>query len=287
MAHAAREVPTVCYRHPGVETAVSCSDCGRPICPDCMTFGPVGIRCPECAGVPTGARRTVAQVRAVESRLPPHTVTLALIALNVLVFVAEIATGGQIGRIGGDVVVRYALYGPAVADGDWYRLITSAFLHANLIHLFFNMLFLWWFGRALESHLGAARFLGIYLVSALAGAAGALVVSPGAVTVGASGAVFGILGAGFILERGHVMVFGGQAMFVIGINLVLSFALSGISIGGHVGGLLGGALSMIALTRLGRYRPILSREGVAAIVALVALGILSVVIAYAKVRGYA
>lgn len=276
-----------CYRHPRVETAVTCSDCGRPICTDCMTFGPVGIRCPECAGVSVGARKAVQQVRAAPTRLPPGAVTLALMAVNVLVFIAELATGGQVARIGGDVVAEYALYGPAVADGEWYRLITSAFLHANLIHLFFNMLFLWWFGRPLENLVGAGRFLPIYLVSALAGAAGALLLSPQGVTVGASGAVFGILGAGFILERGQIYVFGGQAMFVIGINLVLSFVLSGISIGGHVGGLVGGALSMLALNHFGRYRPLLSREGALGLAALAGIAIASVAIAYWQVRGYA
>ncbi len=280
------DAPTTCYRHPRVQTAVTCSDCGRPICTDCMNFGAVGIRCPDCAGVPVGPRKAVAQVRAAESRLPAGVVTMSLIVLNVLVFVAEIATGGQVARIGGDVVVDYALYGPAVADGEWWRLITSAFLHANLIHLFFNMVFLWWFGRPLENLIGPARFIGIYLVSALAGAAGALLINPDAITVGASGAVFGILGAGFVLERGHTYVFGGQAMVVIGINLVLSFALSGISIGGHIGGLIGGALSMLALNHFGRYRPLLSREGAAAIAALAGIAIVSIAIAYWKVRGY-
>lgn len=278
---------TTCYRHPRVETAVTCSDCGRPICTECMTFGAVGIRCPECAGVAVGARKAVQQVRTAPTRLPPGAVTLTLIGINVLVFIAELATGGQVTRIGGDVVVNYALYGPAVADGEWWRLITSAFLHANLIHLFFNMIFLWWFGRPLENLIGPGRFLSIYLVSALAGAAGALLFSPQGITVGASGAVFGILGAGFVLERGQIMVFGGQAMFVIGINLVLSFALSGISIGGHIGGLIGGALSMLALNHFGRYRPLTSREGLAGLGALALIGIVSVGIAYWKVRGYA
>jgi membrane associated rhomboid family serine protease len=278
---------TTCYRHPRVETAVTCSDCGRPICTECMTFGPVGIRCPECAGVAVGAKKAVQQVRTAPTRLPPGAVTLTLIGINVLVFIAEIASGGQVTRIGGDVVVNYALYGPAVADGEWWRLITSAFLHANLIHLFFNMLFLWWFGRPLENLIGPGRFLSVYLVSALAGAAGALLFSPEGITVGASGAVFGILGAGFVLERGQIMVFGGQAMFVIGINLVLSFALSGISIGGHIGGLIGGALSMLALNHFGRYRPLTSREGVAGLAVLALIAIVSVAIAYWKVRGYA
>jgi membrane associated rhomboid family serine protease len=278
---------TVCYRHPRVETAVSCSDCGRPICTDCMTFGPVGIRCPECSGAPTGAKKTVRQVRRVGERAPAGIVTNVLIAANVIVFVGELASGSSFGSIGGTLVERGALYGPAVADGEWWRLITAAFLHGGFIHILFNMFMLWWFGRRLEYLLGPGRYIGIYVVSALAGSAGSLLLAPDRVTVGASGAVFGILGAGLVLERSQVFVFGGQALFVIAINLVLSFTLSGISVGGHVGGLIGGALAMVALNHLGRHRPLLSRQGATAIAALVGLGLVSVLIAYAGVRGLA
>jgi membrane associated rhomboid family serine protease len=212
-------------------------------------------------------------------------VTNVLIAVNVIVFVAELSSGSSFGSIGGSLIARGALYGPAVADGDWYRLITAAFLHGGFIHILFNMFMLWWFGRRLEYLLGPGRYIGIYLVSALAGSAGSLIIAPDSVTVGASGAVFGILGAGLVLERSQIFVFGGQALFVIAINLVLSFTLSGISVGGHVGGLIGGALSMLALNRFGRHRPLLSREGAKAIAALVVLAIASIAIAYASVRG--
>jgi membrane associated rhomboid family serine protease len=288
MAEPGTRETTVCYRHPRVETAVSCSECGRPICTDCMSFGPVGIRCPECSGQPVGAKKAVQQIRAAPTRLPADVVTISLIVINVAVFVAELATGSGVSSLGGTLVLRGGLVGILVADGDWYRLITSAFLHANLIHLLFNMLFLWWFGRSLERVIGPGRFVGIYLVAALAGAAGALISAPAnAITVGASGAVFGILGAGFILERNHIAVFGGQALFVIVINLVLSLVLSGISIGGHIGGVIGGALAMLALNHFGRYKPLGSREGLAAIASLVGLAALSVLVAYLKVRGYA
>lgn len=281
------EVTTTCYRHPKVETAVTCSDCGRPICTDCMSFGAVGIRCPDCAGVPVGTKRAVRKIQAAPSSLKPGSVTIALIAINLLVFVAQLSTGGTVVRFGGDFALDYALYGPKIADGEWYRLITGAFVHGGLIHIAFNMLFLWWFGRSLETLLGPGRFIAIYLVSALGGSAGALLVTPDKFTVGASGAVFGILGAGFVLERGQIYVFGGQAAFVIGINLVLSFVLSGISVGGHIGGLVAGALAMLALNHFGRYKPLLSREGGAALAALVGLGVASVVIALLRVRGYA
>ena len=282
------ERTTYCYRHPRVATGVSCSDCGRPICTDCMSFGPVGIRCPECSGAPTGAKKTVRRVqqRATE-RAPAAVVTKTLIGLNLAVFILQVVTAGTLSGTSGRVFEEGALYGPFVADGEWWRLITAPFLHGGLIHLGFNMLFLWWFGRPLEAIVGPARYIGIYLVSALAGSAGALLVSPTSATVGASGAVFGILGAGLVLERNRVYVFGGQALFVIAINLALSFVLSNISIGGHIGGLIGGALAMLALTHFGRGRPLLSREGASALVALIAIGVGSVIIAYARVRGLA
>jgi membrane associated rhomboid family serine protease len=279
---------TVCYRHPRVETGLSCVTCERPICTDCLVQGPVGHRCPECAGVPTGARKQARRVSKASARAPTGIVTYTLIALNVIVYVAQMATAQGIQGTSGEVFQNGALYGPLVADGEWWRLITAAFLHGSLLHLAFNMLFLWWFGRNLEAFLGPARYVGIYFVSALAGSAGALLVAPDVPTVGASGAVFGILGAGLVLERGKgIAVFGGQALFVVVLNLALAFVLSNVSIGGHIGGLVGGALSMLALEHFGRQRPFLSREGAAGLAALVALGVVSILIAYAKVRGLA
>jgi membrane associated rhomboid family serine protease len=252
-----------------------------------MSFGPVGIRCPECSGAPTGAKKTVRRVQKAGERAPAAVVTKTLIGLNLAVFILQVVTAGTLSGTSGRVFEEGALYGPFVADGEWWRLITAPFLHGGLIHLGFNMLFLWWFGRPLEAIVGPARYIGIYLVSALAGSAGALLASPTSATVGASGAVFGILGAGLVLERNRVYVFGGQALFVIAINLVLSFVLSNISIGGHIGGLIGGALAMLALTHFGRGRPLFSREGASALVALVAIGVGSVIIAYLRVRGLA
>ena len=271
----------VCYRHPRTETAVSCSDCERPICPECMVFGPVGIRCPECAGRPTGVRKATAGVRAAAGE-GGNTITKALIAANAGVFLLEITQRG--------VLDTYALHGPSVAAGEWWRLLTSAFLHANLIHLFLNMLMLWWFGSALEALLGRGRFLGLYVVSALAGSAGALVLSPRAFTVGASGAVFGILGAGLLLERKRMYVFGGAALAVVLFNLAFTFIASGaanISIGGHLGGLAGGVLAMLALSRFGRGHAVYGRVGLAGVAGLVAVGLVSVAVAYVRVRGFA
>jgi membrane associated rhomboid family serine protease len=214
-------------------------------------------------------------------------VTTALVVVNVIVYVAELATGSSWQSLSGSVYAEGALYGPAVANGDWYRLISSAFLHASPIHLLFNMLMLWWFGRSLEALLGPGRFIGLYLVSALAGAAGALLLTPASPTVGASGAVFGILGAGVVLERRRVYVFGGSALAIVVINIILTFTLNNISIGGHLGGLAGGVAAMLAIEHFGRSAPLSSRKGLEAIAALAGIAIVSVVISYLRVRGYA
>jgi len=276
----------VCYRHPRNETAVSCSNCGRPICTDCMVFSAVGIKCPECAGQPTGTKRAATRVRAAASEGTGFSVTNALIVANIAAYLVQASGGGTFTNPAGEIFQKGYLRAFEVGAGEWWRLITYGFLHGSPIHLLFNMLMLWWFGRALEAAVGRARFLGIYLVSAIAGAAGALLLSGEfVITVGASGAVFGILGAGLVLERRHIYVFGGGALFVVILNVAFTFAVSSISIGGHLGGLIGGILSMLALSAAGRH-PIYGRFDLASFLALVAIAAGSVLIAYFRVRGY-
>lgn len=278
----------VCYRHPKRETAVSCSACGRPICPDCMVFGAVGIKCPECAGQPTGARAAATRVRRTAGAGTDGLVTKTLLALNAVVYLVQVGQSPEgLRQPGGDIFFRGGLFGPAVADGEWWRLITAAFLHASPIHILFNMLMLWWFGRALEAALGRARFIGIYLVSALAGSAGALLLTPDTFTVGASGAVFGILGAGLVLERRQIYVFGGSALGIVVLNVAFTFFISNISIGGHLGGLAGGALAVLALSGFGRGHPVYGRLDIVSVASLVGVAVLSVAIAYFRVRGMA
>jgi membrane associated rhomboid family serine protease len=277
----------VCYRHPSHETAVTCSNCGRPICTECMVFAAVGIKCPECAGTPTGAKKAAVRARSFTGAGTDFIVTKALIAVNVFVFLAQVVQSGSLTDPFGELFVRGALYGPAVANGDWYRLVSCAFLHGSILHIFFNMLMLWWFGRPLEHLLGRARFVAIYFVSILAGSAGSLVLTPDKPTIGASGAVFGILGAGLVLERSNINVFGGSALIVVILNLALSFTLSSVSIGGHVGGLIGGALCIFVLSSFGRGHAVYGRFNVVAAAGLVAIAAGSVLIAYFKVRGYA
>jgi membrane associated rhomboid family serine protease len=275
-----------CYRHPDRETGLSCSECGRPICTECMTVAPVGLRCPEHSGAPRGAQRVTRTVRRAGYGGQGALLTKALIALNVGIYLAQLAGGATLNADRGWIFVHGALYGPLVADGDWWRLITAAFLHYGPFHLAMNMLALWWFGTPLEDTLGRGRFLLLYLVSGLAGSAGALIASPTAVTVGASGAIFGILGAALVLERQGTPVFGG-ALTLIVVNLAFTFAVPNISIGGHLGGLAGGILGTFALSRFGRGHAVYGRLGLVGVVGLLAVGAASVAVSYWRVRGLA
>jgi membrane associated rhomboid family serine protease len=275
-----------CYRHPDRETGVSCSECGRPICPDCMTFGPVGIRCPDHSGKAQGARRVVQNVQRRTSR-NPGIVTTTLIAINVGIYLLQLAGGASVNANSGWIFEHGALFGPYVAQGDWYRLLSAAFLHYGPIHLGMNMLALWWIGRPLEDWLGPVRYILLYLVAGLAGSAGALIANPTGVTVGASGAIFGILGAAIVLERQQTYVLGGSAITLLVVNLAFTFAVPGISIGGHLGGLAGGALAILALSQFGKRSAVHSRFDLASIASLLAIGVVSVAVAYLKIRGYA
>ena len=276
-----------CYRHPNRETLVSCSECGRPICEECMTFAPVGIRCPDHSGQPQGAQRVSQGMRRASFEGTGALVTKVLVGLNVGIYLLELALGGEINGTGNEIYGDGVLYGPAVANGDWWRLITAAFLHYGPIHLAFNMLALWWFGAAVEQVLGRGRYLMLYLVSGLAGSAGALISSPDNPTVGASGAIFGILGAALVLERQRTYVLGGGAFGIIALNLIITFAIPGISIGGHLGGLAGGALGILALSRFGRGHAVYGRPGMLGLLGLVAIGLLSILVAYWRVQTYA
>jgi membrane associated rhomboid family serine protease len=241
-----------CYRHPDRETGVSCSNCGRAICPDCMTPTPVGMRCPECA-------RDRTQVRTLRSLEAGPTVTYALIALNVVAFVIELATGGRTSR----VVIDFSTLGYAngfdvgVAAGEWWRLVTGAFLHSptNPLHILFNMYLLFVLGRMLEPVLGHVRFAALYGASLLAGSFGAIIAAPDTLTLGASGAIFGLMGATFALERARgVNPRQSGILPLIVLNLVLGFAIPGVSVGGHIGGLIGGGLAGLAMDRIASRR---------------------------------
>ena len=257
---------------------MSCTECGRGICPDCMTFGPVGIRCPDHAsatGTAPASRRVARRARSPLSRGGPL-VTQVLIGINVGIYLLQLAMGGQANGTGNWIYENGVLFGPVVADGEWWRLVTAAFLHYGPFHLGMNMLVLWILGQGVEDYFGHARYALLYVASGLAGSAGALLWSPNALTVGASGAIWGIMGAAIVLERRRIYVFGGQAMTLLVLNLAITFLIPGISRGGHIGGLVGGALAALVLTSL-RRSPALATLMVAAI------GAISVVVAIVSV----
>jgi membrane associated rhomboid family serine protease len=237
-----------------------------------MVFTPVGIKCAEHAGVPTGKTKVVQGAKRFGLEGSGALLTKILIGINVVVFLWQVGSrGGGLSSPYGYPYLHGALNGYLVANGDWWRLFTSMFLHASVIHLAMNMLFLWWIAAPVEQAIGRARFALVYVVSGLSGAAGALLLTaPGTTTVGASGALFGILGG---------------ALTIIVLNLAFTFAIPGISIGGHIGGLVGGALCALALSRLGKAHAAYGRPGVAGIAGVVAVGIASVAVSYWAVAG--
>jgi membrane associated rhomboid family serine protease len=227
---------------------VSCSACGRPICPDCMTPTPVGMRCPECAK----QRTKVHTARTMQSE--PR-VTVGIIIVCVAALLASGSFGIGASRGGSALFDSFALWGPGIEDGDYWRLVTGGFLHAGLLHLAFNMYLLWILGQMLEPMLGSGRFAMLYFTALLWGSFGALLLTPDARTVGASGAVFGLMGAAAVELRARgINPFKTDIGVLILFNLALSFLLSGISIGGHIGGLIGGALAGMAIGYADRRR---------------------------------
>ena len=214
-----------------------------------MVQASVGFHCPECVKQGAKASPTIT-ARSIASRTP--IVTYTLIALNAAAFLAVLAGGGSLTGGGGRVTLDYGLVGAGytsassnslvgVAAHEWYRLFTGAFLHAGIIHLGMNMLVLWLIGAQLERALGAVRYIVLYVVSLVAGAFAVMLVDPNIITVGASGAIFGLMGAAaaFQRSRGINLFQSGLAGLII-LNLVISFTIPGISVAGHVGGLIGG-----------------------------------------------
>jgi membrane associated rhomboid family serine protease len=247
-----------------------------------MTPAAVGLRCPEHSGKPQGVRRvtaTAARATTGVGARRSNLVTLVLVGINFAVYMLELAVGGtfsgtsnwiydhgvllangvwqngQLQAVPSSVATSQLLaYGsPAgVQHGEWWRLFTAAFLHYGPIHLALNMFSLYFAGSILETMIGRWRFLLLYLVSGLAGSAGAIFWSPNVLTVGASGAIFGVMGGLLVLERRGHLATGGQVLGLIVVNLLFTFAVPGISIGGHIGGLIAGVLVMLAYERFRR-----------------------------------
>lgn len=230
-------VPT-CYRHPGRETWVRCQRCDRPICPDCMNDASVGFQCPECVAEGNkGVRQAKAQFggKAVATTY----VTWTLLAINVIAYAFETLFTEY-------VIQNFAMWSLGVEYGQWWRLISGAFLHKPLggsglalTHILFNMWALYAIGPELERRLGHVRFLALYMLSALGGSVAVYLF--GFSAVGASGAIFGLFAGLFIIGRKLGFDVRG-VVWLIGINVVLTFLIPGISWQGHLGGLVTGAL---------------------------------------------
>lgn len=262
-----------CYRHPERPTQISCVRCERPICPDCMLPASVGFQCPSCVAAGQASirrpRRTTA-ARVTVAKLGP--VTAGLIATNVLAFLATVATaGGQImANYRSPLFAEFATAPLLVADGQWWRMLTGAFLHYGLTHLAVNMFSLYILGRDLEQYLGSVRYAAIYFLSAIGGSVAVLFFGvPFGLVAGASGAIFGLLGATAVAlyqRKANLR----SLVAILAINVVISF-LPGISLAAHAGGFLIGVAAG-AIVIYGR------RRSQAILLGLISLGVALVVV---------
>lgn len=248
-------VMTHCYRHPDREAGRNCTRCGRPACSDCLVQAAVGSHCLECA---KAAKPDVKTRAHLWSARQITMVTYALIAVNVLVFVIvaleqpSTLGSGRVSDLQADLGLNKLLLQGRLGFGNqlypehqWYRLVTAGFLHFGIIHLAFNMFALYQLGQIVERAVPPAQYALLFFASLLGGSLGALVVegtSP-SLTAGASGAVFGLLGAAAVgLHRRGVNIFSTGIGTALMLNLVITFSISGISIGGHLGGLFAGGI---------------------------------------------
>lgn len=267
---------TYCYRHPDRETGISCVRCERPICPECMISASVGFQCPECVKVGAGTGhspsantpRTLAGGAVASDR---RLVTKILLGVNAALFLAVLVAGDRL--VNDLVLFGQAVaepYGPleGVAEGQWYRLLSSMFLHQEPWHIAMNMLGLWFLGPPLEAALGRLRYVALYFLSGLGGSALTfLVSSPGQASLGASGAIFGLFGATAVLMR-RMNYDMRPILILLGINLVFTFTWSGIAWQAHIGGLVVGALIAYAMVHAPRERRALVQYGACAVMAL-------------------
>ncbi|MBB5934074.1 rhomboid family intramembrane serine protease [Streptomyces zagrosensis] len=280
-----------CYRHPERETGISCTRCDRPICPECMVNASVGFHCPECSGgthttggggATGGSARRMpggGQLRALRGgslAADPRLITKILLAINVLVWITVLSNEQMIND--------WALVGqwpPAdsglrpdqgVAEGEWYRLVSAMFLHEEPFHIAFNMLSLWWLGAPLEAALGRVRFLALYLLSGLGGSAlSYLLADASQASLGASGAIFGLLGATAVLMR-RLNYDMRPVVVLLALNLVFTFAWSDIAWQAHIGGLIIGTAVAYGIVHAPRERRDLVQVGTCVAVFLVIVG---------------
>jgi membrane associated rhomboid family serine protease len=286
--------PTTCYRHPRRESHLRCARCDRYICPDCMREAAVGHHCPSCL---RAENRTVRKARTVFGGRPvgEPLVTYALIALTVLAYLVELARPavvGQFDNLGAALVDAdgqqyvddggsYPGYQPiGVAHGEWYRLITSGFLHLQpdagvfgITHILFNLYWIWLLGRILEDRLGRVRFLAVYLLATLGGSVLEMLVAPGQRALGASGAVFGLAACYFVITRRlhhHPLDRNRLIMMFV---LWMVFSASFTSWEGHLGGLLAGGATAAGFAYAPKKRQALVQAAVTVALAALLVGL--------------
>lgn len=241
-----------CYRHPDRQSFILCQRCGRTICPECQTQAAVGVHCPECTREArmSAPRRRPAAVTAARVALGngAPVATWSIMALCVLVFIVQYATGGPGGGLATLALIDFS---PWVPSEPW-RMLTALFLHASFIHIALNMFSLYVFGPILERMLGRTRFIVLYLLSGYGGSLAVLLIDPSIPVLGASGALFGLFTAFFVIQRG-LGGNGNSLLVLIAINLVIGF-VPGLNIAwqAHVGGLVVGALVALIFMRTRR-----------------------------------
>ncbi|MEU3395776.1 rhomboid family intramembrane serine protease [Streptomyces filamentosus] len=270
-----------CYRHPGTETGIRCTRCEKPICPECMISASVGFQCPDCVrtGSGTGHAADANQARTLAGgrvRADDRLVTKILIGTCVLVYGLVLVLGDRL--VDELVLIGYA-YNPllgevvGVADGEWYRLLTSTVLHQEPWHILFNLIGLWVIGGIVEPELGRSRYALLCLVSGLSGSVLAYAVAaPNQPSLGASGIVYGLIGAWAVLARRRRHDMRPVALFVA-LSLVMTFTRPGISWEAHVGGLVAGALLTFALVQAPRVRRELIQYGACGLLLLIDVGV--------------
>jgi membrane associated rhomboid family serine protease len=261
---------TTCFHHTDRETGRACTRCGRPACPDCLIQASVGSQCFECVkrGVP---KRTV-RIRQTLKRDPLIATKLIMAITAGGYLLISMRTGSFEGT--GNTARDLALFGPALNQGEWWRLFSYSLVHYGLLHIGSNLLMLWIVGRVLEPGTGPIRFATIYVVSVLGGAAGALIATPNGFIGGASGGVFGVAAAAtLVLHRQGIRFWDAGFGPLLMINLALGLFISNISLGGHVGGLVAGALTAEAMLQARKLEmPALGYVG-AAIIGLASVGL--------------
>ncbi|MDP1876012.1 MAG: rhomboid family intramembrane serine protease [Actinomycetota bacterium] len=257
-----------CYRHPDRVTGIRCTRCERPICPECMIAAPVGFQCPDCVAL---ASRQVRQPTTVAGAtlIARPVVTYSLIGITAAIYLAQMAIG--VNAVAGD----YGMWPVGIAvNGEWWRLVSAAFLHGSFLHIAFNMYVLFALGPTLERILGHGRYLALYLLAALGGGVASYVFSDlRTVSVGASGAIFGLMGA--LVVAGRRLKYDiTQVLVLLGINVVIGFLAPGVDWRAHLGGLVtGAAVAAIMVFAPARHRTVVQVGGVLAL--LVVMGALT------------